>query len=210
MDNETKGVETKVETAPAQPEKGVEETEQIAPAVQQPDYKALYEVAQLERDNYRRGLLKAKGKKIEPIEDEPGADEPVADQNIDDVVGQKVQETLALREIENPDERKLTKFYYDNKIVKSGDVDSDLELARAMANRQTILKTSKEFKKALGNRNQFSSEPLTSSGSRSAENEQEAGGQIFSAKQIAEWKAQGKTDKWIEEVKKNYLAAKNG
>ena len=90
MSTETKTVETKVETAVTQPEK---ETQAQTTEV---DYEAQLaakdtEIAQIrtERENYRKGMLKAKGKL--PDEDDTLSNE---DEDLDAKIDRKVQERL--------------------------------------------------------------------------------------------------------------------
>ncbi len=89
MSTDSKAVETKVETAASQPE------QVTAPIVTEVDYEAelakkdaeISKIA-IERENYRKGLLKAKGKI--PEEDDNSSNEEDLDAKID----RKVQEKL--------------------------------------------------------------------------------------------------------------------
>ncbi len=89
MSTDTKAVEIKVETAASQPETVV------TPTTTEVDYEAKLqakdaEIAEIrvEKDNYRKGLLKAKGKL--PDEDDISSN----DEDIDAKIDRKVQERL--------------------------------------------------------------------------------------------------------------------
>ena len=229
MEETTKGVEEVVQTAPAE-QSGVESQppkveEQPAPAVEEvkPDYKALYEqtvaVADSlldenekitsDRDNYRKGLLAVKSK--QNISDEEIPEENV----IQELVKKEISRVMAKSVIEDglrqlsgdPYEQKLIKYHYDNSIRQSGSspeaILADLENAKLIANKGSILKTSRELKTALQNRSQISN--TSSSGSEKPESVS----QFFTAEQLKDLKSRGWNDKKIEAYKKNLETLKN-
>jgi hypothetical protein len=128
MENKEKGVEEKVEIAPAQPEVVT------TPKVTEVDYEAILvqkdaELAQVrtEKDNYRKGLLKAKGKL--PEEDYSDDNTP---ENMEALIDRKVQE----------------KFLSTKEAQIQAEKDSALK---------AVLKRNKELELALKNRGQISS-----------------------------------------------------
>lgn len=128
MKDEIKGVETKVENAPIQP--------QIEVAVQtlEVDYEALLaqkdaELAkvQQEKDNYRKGLLKAKGKL--PEDNQTDTDSP---EDMESVIDRKVKEAL----------------------LSTKEAQLQAEKDNAL---KAVLKRNKELEVALKNRGQITS-----------------------------------------------------
>jgi hypothetical protein len=104
------------------------------------------------------------------------------------LVEAKVQEQTQLNSISsNPDEKKLIKWYYDNKVIKSGDVAEDLELARAMANKKTILKVSSELKNSLLS----NAQNVSNIGSASVEKDNASVSQKFNEVQLDYLKKRG-------------------
>jgi len=166
MSDEQKPVETTVDNAGGQP--GVEATTE-APKVEidyaklLADEQARAAKAEAERDNYKKGLLKAKGKVVEEEETE---------KTVGDLVKEEIQKGLApviqsmtkntvdsiLQSVSNnPSEQALIKHIYDNKIVHSGyDTESikrDLEDAKALANKQKFISAADEVRIASQNTN---------------------------------------------------------
>ena len=80
---------------------------------------------------------------------------------------------------------------------------ADLENAKLIANKGSILKTSRELKTALQNRSQISN--TSSSGSEKPESVP----QFFTAEQLKDLKSRGWNDKKIEAYKKNLETLKN-
>lgn len=162
---------------------------------------------QEERDNYKKGLLKAKGKLPE---DEPN--------DKDDEVGRRVKEELAkvlpaihatvaadsidtvLDQISsNADEKKLIKYHFENSVGTNGTIRERLENAKLIANKKKILKTTKELGIALNHRQQFSGTGIGSHTETPPIKDS-----VLSPAQIAELKKRpGWDDKKIEAFKRN-------
>jgi hypothetical protein len=136
----------------------------------QVDYKAELEKIRQERDNYKEGMLKAKGKLKEKKEEDE--DEEDNDEKINKLVDEKVNslkvefnsvtvDSLIDSISTNPDEKNLIKEHYENSIVKSGSsldaIKRDLENAKLIANRSKIYNENKELKEALIFKNTVSS-----------------------------------------------------
>ena len=149
-----------------------------------------------ERDNYKKGMLIAKGK----IDDDTFDRD---DQILNEIRSLKEEiSTLKTTSIKptvesildsltsNQKEKELIKWYYDNRIVKSGtsdnDVRSDLEDAMAMANKKKILKQNEELKIAAKNKSQISNMPDSSGG-----DEVEVKTSKWTKEQIADLKKRG-------------------
>ena len=180
-----------------------------------PDYETLYKQAleqnellfddnvktASDRDNYRTALLRKKGKIDEDVE----ADED----DIDTKISRSIQNELAKGRVEDvlgdisndPYEKKLIQLHYDNSIRHTGSsrdaILRDLENARLIANKSSILKTNRELKIALSNRSGISSSVSDSSEKASAEV------QFFTKEQLSDLKKRGWTDKKIEAYKEN-------
>jgi len=129
MDNKETTVETKVETAVIQPETVVPETTEVdAETLLAEKEKEIAKISQ-ERDNYRKGLLKAKGKL--PEEDEVDTSTP---EGMEALIDRKVQEKfLSTREAQLQSEK-------EDIIKKTLKRNKELELA--LKNRSSITSTS--------------------------------------------------------------------
>jgi hypothetical protein len=175
MSEQTKTVETKVETAVAQPK--TEETS--SQNTQEVDYEAELakkdaEIAQIrvEKDNYRKGLLKAKGKLHD--EDDTSSNE---DEDIDAKIDRKVQERLL--------------------STREAQIQSEKDaLVKASA------KKIKELTLALKNRGQIST---TSGQGSNEDRQEVKTDKYFSPEQIADLKKRGWSDEKIETAKKNMI-----
>ena len=126
MQNDTKTVETKVETAVTQPQA------EAAVTASEVDYEALLaqkdaELAQVrtEKDNYKKGLLKAKGKL--PEEDQTDTGNP---EELDALIERKVQERFL--------------------STKEAQIQAEKDTAL-----KAVLKRNKELEVALKNRGQI-------------------------------------------------------
>lgn len=164
MPEEQKVVETKTETATTQQEvdlaKELEETrQQLAKKT---------EVA----ENYKRGMLKAKGKI-------PGDDQ------MDDGQPEDMEEKM-------------------RRIAREEQANSEVAQLQAKEKAQldAILKRNKELELALRNRGQITN---TSAGGSNEDKPEVKTDSYFSPEQIAGFKKQGKSDAWIETVKKNMI-----
>ena len=151
-----------------------------------------------ERDNYKRGLLKAKGKS-------EGEAEENGEKTVGDLVKEEIAKGLApiiqqslksvfdnaLNSISaNPDEQKLIQYVYDNQIVHSGqDAESikrDLENAQAIANKQKLKVITSE---ANLSRNNMAQMPNQSAGSSTQG--QEVKDNFVSPEMMADIRARG-------------------
>jgi len=167
MSDEIKPVEA---TEVAGTSEGVENQPAIAPK-QEIDYAKQLEIeraktakAELEKENYKRAALIAKGK-IKPEDDE-------TEKTVGDLVKEEIQKGLApviqsmtgntveniIRSVSsNPSEQALIKHIYDNKIVHSGydteSIKQDLEDAKALANKQKFVNAANEVRIASQNTN---------------------------------------------------------
>ena len=216
------GVETEVQSAPI--EQAVESND-LSAAEDQIDYEAEFKrvteqnaqvideldrVSQ-EKENYKRGMLKAKGKLDDDEEETPQVDiaKLVAEQVQLEV--SKMKGTFTKNSVQNilgdlsndPAEQKLIQWHYDNSLIKSGttpeNVREDLEKAKMLANAPKIMQKQKELQVALKNKAQVSSIPL-GSGIPEAAPQPTA---YFSPAQIAEFKEKGWDDAKIQRAAAN-------
>ena len=229
MDKEVLAVELPGDAA-TQEDEELKEDIVDAPATMEVDYAtALVELeneriirarAEADRDNYKKGLLKAKGKLPE---EEAGYEQADIAALIEKQVNERfatIQSGLAqplletaLNEISSkPEEQKLIRYHYENSIRQTGqsldDIRRDLDNAKALANKSFILKKDKELKVALQNRSQVSN--IGSGGSDAADVKRS----FFSKEQIAGFTARAKElnmdpTKYIEDLKKNMTALKD-
>lgn len=189
MAKDKDGVEIPVDDTTIQPaptdestEQGVEEKPLTAPTEETIDYKAMLEAEQaankaredqleLERDNYKQGLLNAK----EKLKEVPPANPEESFVTLDEatsvildkarqefkselstfqkeVVGDAVEDMLDSM-TDNTDERALIKFHYENSIRQSGmnraAIAADLRRAKTLANERKTEKENVELKEAL-------------------------------------------------------------
>lgn len=153
--------ETKTEEAPVVTEE--KKTEEVAvdykaelERVQKQLSKAEYKLTQKDIEERRASKSKDDESSLEDLESEKEV--------ISDLVNREVQrakEELAAENVfdaisnasENPDERTLIKWYYDNKIVKTGftkqEIIQDVQSAKILANRLKFEKRMDEVKEAL-------------------------------------------------------------
>ncbi len=101
---------------------------------------------------------------------------------------------------DDPAQRKLIRFHYENTVIPVGSIEDRLEIAFAAANRRKILKTSRELTTALKNRQQIQNN--TQGNSSDASYMKVSDGQLAEA-QIRELKTRGWSDQKIERFKKN-------
>lgn len=153
---ETKKEEEKVvDTTGQQEEDKVDykaELEKVQKKLGQAEYKLTEQDKELRR--------KKEADKTPELDDDDDDEKQVLGDLVEKEV-KRVQEVLVRDMIEdtldettkNPDERVLIKWYYDNKIVKSGftkrDIVSDINDAKLLANRQKYEKRMDEVKEAL-------------------------------------------------------------
>lgn len=147
-------------------DKAVKEEIQPAATEQTPDYKALLEKAEEDRDNYKDGLLKAKGK----LPQDPMSEEDREDlaTRVAAKLAPELKTTLVSNNIDskldkltqNPDEKELIRYHFEYSTTGS-DVDSRLANAQAIANKDLIAKKAQEVK--LVNNKQNTSTSMGSS-----------------------------------------------
>lgn len=135
-------------------EQTVETTVQPAVAEQTLDYKALLEKAEVERDNYKTGLLKAKGKlPQDPMTEEDKEDlaTRVAAKLAPDLKSSLVS-TVAKNDIDskldkmtaNKDEQELIRYHFEYSTAGE-DIDSRLQNAYAITNKDLIARKAQEI-----------------------------------------------------------------
>ena len=138
------------------------------------DYKAELEKSQKISDNYKQGMLNAKDKlkkkdkKVDDEDDDFFDDEENEDDKVNKIVTERVNEIkselledtiedLLDTMTDNPDERKLIKYHYDNTLNKTGfskrRIQEDLGNAKALANQKRVVKENKELKLAIKTKN---------------------------------------------------------
>jgi delta 1-pyrroline-5-carboxylate dehydrogenase len=210
---EEKELELNAQPAPVE-EESVEEESQVADIDYDSELKDLVAknaILENERDNYKKGLLIAKGK-IEDdtvdrdtklFEEMKALREQIATLATTSI--KPTVETVLDSLTSNAGEKNLIKWYYDNKIIKSGtsnsDIQADLEDAMAMANKKKILKQNEELKIAAKNKSQISNMPDSSGG-----DEVEVKTSKWTKEQIADLKKRGlDPDKVWENYKKKLV-----
>lgn len=173
-----------------------------------------FEKAEHNRDGFSKRVSKKVTKNDDEDEDDDDKDEDKTTKKVSQQIS-VLREELAQDYIDaqlekltsNPSEQRLIKLVYDSKIVKSGfgraAILQDLEMAKAIANRRTILKTNKELAVALKSKKQPSG-----SGQGSGSGEKEVKVDVLSPAQITSLKARGWDDKKIERYKQTILAQK--
>ncbi len=171
MENNNNAVETTTQSAAA--EQGVENQSHEAPTenvdfaatlAALEEQTALRVKAESDRDNYKTGLLKAKGKLPEDEEEDIDAiiDKKVADKlsAIQTNLIQPTVDGVIASLSKNSDEQKLIKWHYENSIIKHGtDIDSiraDIDNAKMLANKNLIIKKTNERKLAEDAKNVIS------------------------------------------------------
>ena len=171
MENNTDAIKNNSEVAPDTQE--VEVGSEDASAQAQPEiYKELLKLeqearlkAERDRDNYREGLLsakrKAKAQENESSDDEESLDDKIArgvQKAIEPLLGattaNKVDSILSSI-VEDTSKRELVKFYYENRIQKTGTnedaIKQDIETALAIADSKRINKENSELKRMQNN-----------------------------------------------------------
>jgi hypothetical protein len=165
LDETKEGVENEVDT-----------TKQVAPTVEEVDYKAEYEKVKTNLDKAEHKIVELKTKKDDKDEFS-FVDEPVdSEEDIDSKIAKKVSEALIASRAEmtkelmsdvineelsqlssNEDERKLIKLHYENSIKQSGlsreSIKEDLNKAYLIANQSKFLKERKEMVEAMKAKN---------------------------------------------------------
>lgn len=142
------------------------------------DYKARAEDLERELGQAKHTIVKLKrGTKEDENDDQSGVDP----ENLENVVKKVLNESkeadqlLRINEVldeeitkitTNPDEQKLIRLIYDEKITKGGmsraEIKKDIEMARAIANYPVVTAKSKEFAESV--RNNAGSSPAGGSG----------------------------------------------
>lgn len=152
---------------------GVEEIDQSAPAgggeeesaAPQTDYKALLEKEIEEKEQWKEAALinKRKLKKTDSAEEAPEIQNETEDERIErmahavsaKVVTTVTEDSLLKNKIADPEQRKLVKFYLENKIVRTGTseeaLESDIETALILASGKKAIIENKELKRMQAN-----------------------------------------------------------
>lgn len=211
MPEEVKAVETSQNAAPET--SGVETNQSNAPEI---DYEAEYaallaenERIHSEKENYKKGLLKAKGK----LDDEEESSDiaSLVQEEIRKVLPH-LEQTAALGQVEtilselaqSEAEKKLIKFHFENSVGQVGSIRERLENAKLIANKKAILKANQELQVALKNKSQ----PLVNStfGGGSSGNEKEISDNFWSKEQMNYFQKRGLDP---NKVKENFLKHRN-
>lgn len=142
-------------------EETVETTTQPAVTEQTPDYKALLEKAEGERDNYKSGLLKAKGKlPQDPMTEEDKEDlatrvaaklAPELKSSLVSTVAKNDLDSKLDKLTPNKDEQELIRYHFEYSTAGE-DIDSRLANAQAIANKDVIAKKASEITLAQSRR----------------------------------------------------------
>lgn len=151
---------------------GVEEGDSVSSAESEDntDWKALYEGAAEERDNYKTALTQKRGLRktapesaVEIDEDEDDDSKPLTrgemrqmlQDEVVPIVAQGKVDTALTSMVADPEKRKLVKLYYDTRIRQTGTSDdairSDIQAAIAIADGQKLRKASAEIDRANNN-----------------------------------------------------------
>lgn len=152
---------------------GVEDIDQSAPAgggqeesaAPQTDYKALLEKEIAEKEQWKESALKNKRllKKTEPIEETSDTGNETEDERIErmahavsaKVVTTVTEDSLLKSKITDPEQRKLVKFYLENKLVRTGTseeaLESDIETALILATGKKAIVENAELKRMKAN-----------------------------------------------------------
>lgn len=123
------------------------------------------EKAESDRDNYKKGMLKAKSKKKkdewdDDFEDEEDDQEDVINRKVEELVSKKsedIYKKLSQNQVNDrldkyassEDEKELMRFHLEHTINPSGDLDKDVQDAKLIANRKSLLTENQELKAAL-------------------------------------------------------------
>lgn len=160
-------------------EEGVEADESLSSEDSEgdTDWKAEYDKAAAERDNYKTALTqKRQLRKKEPapvveVEDEDDSDDdddnkPLTRADLRQERALEKVDTILATTITDPDKRKLVKLYYDTRIRQTGTSDdairADIDAALAIAEAPKLRKTNKEIVRAA---QKDTTPPLGGSGS---------------------------------------------
>lgn len=220
MSKDIPAVETEDQSAATDPQ-GVEETGAGAPDAQGDiDYAAEYAALMEEnariardRDNYRDGLLAAKGKQGDDGSSGQDDSETVAgvvQRELQKIIP-TLQSSFASESINSiiselssdPAEQKLIRHHFENTVTPNGSLRDRLENAKLIANRKSILKSQKEMKVAIQNRSQVTN--ASQGGGGTPEPTKDKGDGYFSPEQLAHFKRRGLDPK---KVKANILKYK--
>lgn len=208
-------VEEGVETSPEAPEdiidyeEELKMVEKLAPVLDELDR------SNRDRDNYQKGMMKAKAK----LKEEDG--EETSEINIAELVAQEVAKKMSAlqgnftKNIEqtvladmstNAAEQRLIKWHYENSIQKTGvdpaSVRNDMENAKMIANKKLLFKKQNEMSIALQNRSQ-----LSSSTTGASQDKPEVKTNFFGKDQINHFKKLGWDDAKIKRAEENYRKA---
>ena len=187
------------------------------------DYKAELEAekakrikAEEDRDNYRKGLLKAKGK-LDDTNDDDSTKEDDTAKVVADLVGKELEkfridqskssfETALSALSTDPAEKDLIQYIYENSIVKTGTtpeaIKEDLENAKLIANKKAILKQASELSLATGAKQSASN---TGQGTNSARDKDVKTDDYWSPEQLEYFKKRGIDPNKVKEVRGKQL-----
>lgn len=165
-----------------------------------------------DRDNYRDGFLKLKGKKKPLDEDLDDEDDeaPITRKDlagvVEKVIGRQNVSTILGEISTNPSEQRLILHFYNTTLVHSGNdpvsIRRDLLNAKALANKGTILKKEKEVALALKNKPKKALSPGGGGDEPKIKNGQ------WSAEQLAYFKKRGLDPNKVQGYLKNPTGAR--
>ncbi len=173
MEKEEEGVEAADQSAPADTEVSAADA---SAATEGEDYKALYEKAWAERENYRRALnekrqLRNRKPDVEiEVEDELEEDKPLTRKDLElaiaPIVAQNGIKTVLGEMVKDPDKRKLVELYYETRIRQTGtsdeDIRRDIAAALDMADAERLRKVNAEL---MRKKDMTDTTPTTAGGS---------------------------------------------
>lgn len=155
MEKEEAGVETQdQQSSEVGTEVEVSDSGASAESEDKTDYKALYEKAEEEKENYKNALTQKRQLRnkpeVEETEDED--DKPLTRKDLEKILTPALAATkvdTALESITDPEKRKLVKFYYENRIRQTGTSDvaikQDIDAALAIVDAPRLRKVSSEL-----------------------------------------------------------------
>lgn len=142
-------------------DEGVEEDESLSSedSADDTDWKAEYEKAAEERENYKTALAQKRQlrKKPEPVveesfEEQADEDKPLTRSEFLQMQGESKANSLLESLVPDSDKRKLVKLYYDTRIRQTGTSDdairADLETALDLVDVKKLRKTTSELARA--------------------------------------------------------------
>lgn len=166
-----------------------------------------------ERDNYKQGMLSAKGK-LKAKDSDEEIDIATLVQNAVNTAIEPIKQTISKPIVDSiidsfttdPDKKALIKFHYENSIKQTGTtqeaIKEDIENALLIADKKVLTKKVKELSLSVANRSSMSTTGQGSGSKPTFEKE------ILSDEQINTLKKRGWDDEKIKQFKQNLMAKK--